>query len=510
MSTSRASQSPRRRWRGPLLALCVSAALIVALELTLRLAVHSAAVRDWPLLGVLGDPANFGEPASDEAYWNVVHWRTAAHDTRGHPRHDRRLGWHSGRLASGTLEHADEGALDGRRPVLLFGDSFAEGIWPETADDFTTLFARSDLADAFALLNHGSGGYGLDQIVLLLSDVLPRHAGRRPLALVSLLVDDDIDRCVLAFRVWPKPRLAIEGGRLIGEERPVPTLGEYLEHHQALGGLWIDDFGSHLWRRLDGSGRAGLEGEKQALARALLERAVGELRGAGVEFLFVLFRQGNSIQDPAACGWRARLCVETLDRLDAPWVDVGPAIAAHAARSGRQVWDYFLPAGHRGAGHYAPLGDAIVFEVLREGLREHLGLGRGGDLRVVHDVRPLGREAACARWSAADVQLARAGLEGPFLELGGGLVWDLDEARELRALVHLVGEGALEVVARRDGEVIGRWPLASQAPVALTLELRGARTLELEPDGFAGDGPPRVVLREVALELEGRRAPPTR
>jgi hypothetical protein len=510
MSTSRARQSPRRRWRGPLLALGVGAALLFALELSLRVSVRSGAVRDWPLLGALGDPANFGDPASDEAYWNVLHWRTAAHDTRGHPRHDRRLGWRSGRLESGTLEHSDESALGDRRPVLLFGDSFAAGIWPETVDDFTRLFERTDLAEAFALLNHGSGGYGLDQIVMLLSDVLPRHAARRPVALVSLLVDDDIDRCVLAFRVWPKPRLSVVGGRLVGEERPVPTLGEYLEHHQALGGLLIDDFTSHLWRRVDGSGRAAPRNEKQALARALLERAVGELRFAGVEFLFVLFRQGSSIQDPAAGGWRARVCIETLDGLGAPWVDVGPALAAHAARTGRPVWDYFLPDEHRGAGHYDPLGDAVVFEVLREGLREHLGLGRGGDLRVVQDVRPLEGDAANARWSAEDVQLTRAGLEGPYLDLQRGLVWQLDDARSLRALVHLVGGGEVELVARRDGAEIGRWPLAPHAPVALALELRGASALELRPEGFAGDAPPRVVLREVALELLGRRAPPTR
>lgn len=510
MSTSRARPSPRRRWRGPLLALCVWAALLAALELVLRVGVHSAAVRDWPLLGALGDPANFGDPASDEAYWNVLHWRTAADDTRGHPRHDRRLGWHPGQLASGTLEHSAEVTLGDRRPVLLFGDSFAAGIWPETVDDFTLLFERTDLAEDFALLNHAAGGYGLDQIVLLLSEVLPRHAGRRPVVLVSLLVDDDIDRCVLAFRVWPKPRLSVEAGRLVGEQRPVPTLGEYLEHHQALGALWIDDFTARLWRRVDASGRAGLEREKQALARALLERAVSELRGAGAEFLFVLFRQGSSIHDPAAGGWRARVCIETLDGLGAPWVDVGPALAAHAARTGRAVWDYFLPDEHRAAGHYDPLGDAVVFEVLREGLREHLGLGRGGDLRVVQDVRPLGGGAAIARWSAQDVQLARAGLEGPFLDLHRGLEWALDDALSLRALVHLVGEGRVELIARRDGAEIGRWPLAPLAPVALALELRGARTLELRPEGFAGDAPPRVVLREVALELEGRDAPPTR
>jgi len=510
MSTSPAKPAARSRWRGPLLALGVLAALLVALELALRASVHVPAVRDRPLVGALGQPAHFGDPACDEAYWNVVHWRTAADDTRGHPRHDRRLGWRSGRLSAGSLEHRDEAALGGRRPVLLFGDSFAEGIWPDTVDDFSALFARSDLAADFALLNHGSGGYGLDQIALLVGDVLPRYVERRPVVLVSLLVDDDIDRCVLAFRVWPKPRLSVVDGRLVGEQRPVPTLAEYLERHGALGALLVDDFAAGLARRVRGDRRAALEAEKQALARALLERTVADLRGAGVEFLFVLFRQGRSIADPQACGWRARLCVETLDRLAAPWVDVGPALREHAARSGREVWAYFLPSEHRGAGHYNALGDAVAFEVLREGLREHLGLGRGGDLRVPQGARPLDRGAASARWSADDVRLAQLGLAPPFLELERGLAWELDAARALRAQAHVVGAGTLELVARRDGAEVARWPLTADAPAELAIDVRGARTLELVPDAFADGEPPRVVLREVALELEGRRAPPTR
>ncbi|HVS19007.1 MAG TPA: hypothetical protein VMT18_10440 [Planctomycetota bacterium] len=491
-----------RRWRGPLLALGLLIALLGSLELALRIAVRVPAAQNWPMLGALGEPGNFGDSGSDEAYWEVRHWRTPGRNERGHPKHDTLLGWRSGRFAAQSLEHLGEAALAGRRPLLLFGDSFAEGIWPDTVEDFSLFFPRTDLARDFALLNYGVGGYGLDQIALLAERVVERHAARNPVALVSLLVDDDIDRCVLDFRVWPKPRLRLEEGRWTGAERAVPTMAEYLEQRSTLEPLHLSAFLSALWSRVDTSRRAALEREKQELARALLARAVADLRAHGVDFLFVLFRQGQSIVDPGTCGWRATLCTEVLDSLGAPWVDVGPAFRAHAALTGRVVWDYFLPREHPAVGHHNALGDRIAFEVMREGLAQHLGLGEGGTLVLVEDVRaPDG--AALPQWREADHDLEGLGLQPPFLWAvldGAGraeLRWTpRGDAAALRGrATALRGELRLECERDRVRTALGE---------RFEIDLAGVDELVLEAAGTAGA---RVVWSELELET-ARRVPP--
>lgn len=500
----------RSRRRGVLLALGLLLALGGLLEIALRVALHVPAAQSWPVLGALGEPGNFGAHDGDEAYWEARAWRGPAWGLRGHGEHDARLGWRSRRFAAGDLAHVLEPELAGRTPVLLFGDSYAEGMAPDTADDFPRLFARTELADRYAMLNYGAGGYGLDQIVLLLEGALARHAERRPLVLLSLLVDDDLDRCVLAFRVWPKPRLRLEDGRLVGEDEPVPSMPEYLERESAFAPLHLTPFLGALWARVDGARAGRREAEKQALARALLERAVAALRAADAHFLVVLFRHGESLEDARASGWRAALVGEVLDGLGAPWVDVGPAFAAHRALSGRTTWEYFLPPEHPGAGHYNALGDALAFEVVREGLREHLGLGRGGELRVAQDVRPLAGEAPIARWRESDRELEQLGLRPPFLEVGAGLVWELREARELRVRVQVLGADVARVAVLHDGEAGEALECLGGEAREVVLDLRGTRRLEWVPSAREGSAAPRVVLSELEIENLGRFAPPLR
>ena len=88
------------QWRGPLLALGLIALLLGALELALRIAVRVPAAQDWPILGALGEPGNFGDSGSDAAYWEVRHWRAPRRDELGHPKHDTLLGWLRARPSS--------------------------------------------------------------------------------------------------------------------------------------------------------------------------------------------------------------------------------------------------------------------------------------------------------------------------------------------------------------------------------------------------------------------------
>jgi hypothetical protein len=517
-----AARSPARRgrrWRGALAALLASALALGVLEATLRVAVNVPASHRVPGLWSLSRPTRFGDAATDDAYWEAHSLLGPAWGRREHGDHDARLGWRSIFFRAGDLEHVDEAALGERRPLLFFGDSYAEGIAPETRNDFPALFAHTELAREFAMLNYGVGGYGFDQIVLLLSDALARHAERAPVAIVSLLLDDDLDRCVLSFRSWPKPRLRLEDGRLAGADRPVPRMAEYFEQRSALEPLYLAPFLGTLWERARPN--HAREREKQELARALLQRAVEDLRAAGVEGLFVFFRHGGSLDDPHATGWRRELCTQVLDGLGAAWVDVGPAFAAHRALAGRATSDYFLPPGHSSSGHYNALGDALAFEVVREGLRAHLGLGQGGTLLLAQDVRSRAGLAPTARWRELAPELEPLGLRSPFLDLDldaegrGALTWELrGAATALSARVDLLdcadGPCAVRLTAQVDGAPAGEWSLSARAPLQLVLELGDVRRLTLAAEASHGATRTRVVLSEVTLESACRIAPPLR
>ena len=104
--------------------------------------------------------------------------------------------------------------------MLLFGDSFCECATPPE-ECWQGLLERSPLGPRFALVNYGTGGYGLDQVLLLARRVLDRWRGRDPLVVVGILVDDDLDRDALALRNFPKPRFRLADG--VPQQGPAMT-----------------------------------------------------------------------------------------------------------------------------------------------------------------------------------------------------------------------------------------------------------------------------------------------
>ena len=104
-----------------------------------------------------------------------------------------------------------ERELAGRRPVLLFGDSYAQ-CTTGSEDCWEGLLARSDLADDYLLVNRGTGGFGLDQIWLSMASTLDDFAHLDPVVVVGVFLDNDLDRVVLDFRQWPKPRCRVVDG----------------------------------------------------------------------------------------------------------------------------------------------------------------------------------------------------------------------------------------------------------------------------------------------------------
>jgi hypothetical protein len=359
---ARPGSEPRKRasrwlWRGALL--LVFAAVVP--ELCLRALLFHDVPGCGKLAARLRDAPSYFQ-RFEQGYWtSLVRFSQKAREDPI-PGYDPLLGWRGRRLAADSYAHWQEELLGDRRPVLLYGDSFAQCTTPER-DCWQGLLARSELGSTHGLLNYGLGGYGIDQTYLLLRASLGRFVEREPIVIVSVMLDDDLDRAVLSFRCWPKPRFHLEQGRLVEPEPVEEGVEAYLDHHSEGVVSW-------LWRLLVYRGPLPVElatdaeahdAEVRALSRALFEAIREELAGRD---WFVLVFQGESVFQPRNAPWQDAFLRDLLHELDIPFVHSARELQAHREATGTAAADYF---GHNG--HYSPLGNEVVFGTLLRGLR---------------------------------------------------------------------------------------------------------------------------------------------
>ena len=372
-----AERGRRRAGPGRRLALAAGALALafLGLELGLRCALFAS---DAPVLWRLRRPRDYADARYEELHWRLR--RRVGGVPAVRPQLHPRLGWVSALLNVRTLDHVDRRHLGGRRPVLLYGDSYARCTTP-AGECFGALLEAAPLGRELALLNHGVRGYGLDQTWLLLDATLDRHVDERPLVLVGVFVDDDLDRCLFELREWPKPRLAVADGRIVGPTGALPTPEEAFA-----GELGV---ASYAWRRLLHSpvfpsglrerwiGVGARRRELEGLVPRIVDAVVDRLEAAGVPFAFVLFHGEEALERLTAAepDWRHELLSESLARRGAPYVSTRELLLADAEESGRTTADYF---GREGAarGHYDALGNRVAFGGIERALE---GLVAGDD-----------------------------------------------------------------------------------------------------------------------------------
>jgi hypothetical protein len=117
----------------------------------------------------------------------------------------------------GGTEHA-EGKAPGTLRVLVLGDSFTFG---EDVSDPETYAARLERSlPGVEVLNLGVHGYGHDQMLVALEEIGPRV---HPDVVLLGFVADDMERNLVDFRDFAKPRFVPEGDGLRLRNVPVPT-----------------------------------------------------------------------------------------------------------------------------------------------------------------------------------------------------------------------------------------------------------------------------------------------
>lgn len=308
----------------------------------------------------------------DDEYWRLQHTLDGTRQVIGQA--DPLVGWRSQVIREGKYAHRRRSKSKGRRPVLMYGDSFTAGVTAEE-DCWPGLLERSELSRAMYLLNYGVGGYGVDQMLVLLRATIDRWSERDPLVIIGILVDDDLDRCTLTARTGPKPWFEIdEQGELVSHP---PALADPPPIAPPEPGIT-----SYLWRWLTRSSgflpeswheRArGLEAhrvETQALCAALLSELQAELDSRELEHFVVLFHVRRHILREAETDWREPWLEAELDRLGIPWVSSRLALDADARATGDDPSVFFVPQGERGQNHLNPRGNEVVFRAIQRGLQ---------------------------------------------------------------------------------------------------------------------------------------------
>jgi hypothetical protein len=120
----------------------------------------------------------------------------------------------------GLREHGDARA-PGTTRIVVLGDSFTFG--EDVGDDETYSHHLEQLLPRTEVVNLGVHGYGHDQMLVYLREEGVRY---RPDVVVLGFLTGDMERNVLSFRDYAKPRFVLEEGKLVLRGSPVPKPAE--------------------------------------------------------------------------------------------------------------------------------------------------------------------------------------------------------------------------------------------------------------------------------------------
>jgi hypothetical protein len=317
-------------------------------------------------------PGNFAESNSDDDYWKLRVLFTPPEQREPCFGFDPTLGWTNVFVKPGTYEHLRACPPDDRRLVLLYGDSYAACLTSEP-DCFPAILERSDLSQRYCMLNYGVTGYGLDQIYLLIKNSIPLYEDRKPFVIIGILVENALERTVLSFREWPKPRLQLVDGELELAEPVRDGFESYMEAHPLQIHSYLTRYLAHRSRLLPKAWRESLKGdgpkldEKKAIAGQLLVEIERELSSRGIEHAFVLFHTRGALTPSSSWPWQETFVRETCAELGARLISTRAYLWAASAGVPTEPSRFYLQTGG-GVGHLNSIGNAIAFEALRDAL----------------------------------------------------------------------------------------------------------------------------------------------
>lgn len=296
----------------------------------------------------LRKPDLYADYFSDDDYWKLYHTFGGEFGPPDTPH--ALLGWVGRLFDRQSLSHSEGKNVGKKRPVLLYGDSFAECV--NGADCFQNILNNdSAFGQENYLLNYGVGGYAVDQITLLCKQTYKRFD--KPIVVLSVMTSD-LDRTVLTNRIGQKPYYEIRNDSLQLRGVPIESDPEkFFEEHPPR-------IKSYLWRRLLYTPRnplpdyikAKLKHEdaknnyKAVLNERVLQDIVDELRGNNIDFVFLVFhyvQKGNSqFSVEQEDNWRDKLLRDFIAKNKLPYIWSKDLIKKDSAYNGSNLEKYMM------------------------------------------------------------------------------------------------------------------------------------------------------------------------
>jgi hypothetical protein len=311
---------------------------------------------DYAFMDRFRAPGLYADPMSDDDYWKLQYLfdREFPPPAKPHPL----LGW-VGNFSRDTYTHDEIQHVGEKRPVLFYGDSFAGCVALPCFQQM--LNAAEDFSQGYYFLNYGVGGYGVDQIYLLLKNSIPLY--KDPFVVVSIMTED-LDRTLQSVRVGQKPYFEVAENRLVLRGTPMdPDPAAYFAQHPP-------EIVSYLYRLLTHSDllpwrlREYLNGEKEARRKKLLVNKhiivniIEELRARKLDFVFLIF---HPKAPPVFDDWRDTFLKKLLSENRVPLLSTREIVGEDALRSRRDLAEYYI----KGDGHPTALQNVLVAKELK-------------------------------------------------------------------------------------------------------------------------------------------------
>lgn len=295
----------------------------------------------------------------NEDFYNEDYWKLNFLFGKGfeinepHPE----LGW-AGYFNKTTYKHWYEDSTAMRNEVLFYGNSFTMCI--DSVKCFEDYLNKDSLfSKNHYMYNYGVGGYGVDQISLLLKESIDNYSN--PFVVLGILTTD-IDRSMLKIRDAPKPYFILENDSLKLQGVPVTeTNSSYISNHPPkIHSYILNRMYNIITRRLDvfeEEKRDYIESIK-SLNAAILKRTFDQLKSKKINFLVLIFQPGEHNPRDWRLTFLQDLCLES----EVPFVSNLEIINMDMGINNRLQEDYYVPLD----GHPNSLANMLVAEEIKK------------------------------------------------------------------------------------------------------------------------------------------------
>jgi hypothetical protein len=249
----------------------------------------------------------------DENYWKLAQIWKIIKPIKTHPF----LGWNFKGWKQ-TLFHSEVQNLNGKRPVLLYGDSFAQCVEGTTPFE-TFLNHDSAFTENYHFINYGTGAYGVDQIYTMFKCTFMHY--NNPVVIFSFLTDDLVRSC-LYFREGQKPVYHVQddGSLKLDTSRYILSNESYIMKYPP-------QITSYLWRKFLYSnvnflpkkitqyltGEATNRKKVIDLNQKIITDVIRLLRESKTDFIFLVFQEKEDYQFKEKDNWRVNFIRKILN-----------------------------------------------------------------------------------------------------------------------------------------------------------------------------------------------------